>query len=79
MADSATKDNRTFWFRDAVVYQIGPASYEDGNNDGIGDIPGIISTLDYVKSLRVNTIWLSPMYDSPQVDMGYGISDYQNV
>ncbi|CDU25219.1 probable alpha-glucosidase (maltase) [Sporisorium scitamineum] len=76
---SVTKDARTFWFRDAVVYQIWPASYKDSNNDGIGDIQGIISTLDYVKSLGVNTIWLSPMYDSPQVDMGYDISDYQNV
>ncbi|EST06878.1 Glycosyl hydrolase, family 13, catalytic domain protein [Kalmanozyma brasiliensis GHG001] len=75
----SAKDARTFWFRDAVVYQIWPASYKDSNNDGIGDIQGIISTLDYVKSLGVNTIWLSPMYDSPQVDMGYDISDYQNV
>ncbi|SPO28690.1 probable alpha-glucosidase (maltase) [Ustilago trichophora] len=79
MAAPANVDKRTFWFRDAVVYQIWPASYKDSNNDGIGDIQGIISTLDYVKSLGVNTIWLSPMYDSPQVDMGYDISDYQNV
>ncbi|GAK65999.1 alpha-glucosidase [Moesziomyces antarcticus] len=73
------QDGRTFWFRDAVVYQIWPASYKDSNNDGIGDIQGIISTLDYVASLGVNTIWLSPMYDSPQIDMGYDISDYQAV
>lgn len=79
VANTSTKDARTFWFRDAVVYQIWPASFKDSNNDGIGDIQGIISTLDYVKSLGVNTIWLSPMYDSPQVDMGYDISDYQNV
>lgn len=79
MAVPAATDARTFWFRDAVVYQIWPASYKDSNNDGIGDIQGIISTLDYVKSLGVTTIWLSPMYDSPQIDMGYDISDYQNV
>ncbi len=61
------QDGRTFWFRDAVVYQIWPASYKDSNNDGIGDIQGIISTLDYVASLGVNTIWLSPMYRPPQI------------
>lgn len=72
-------DARTFWFRDAVVYQNWPASHKDSNNDGIGDIQGIISTLDYVKSLGANTIWLSPMYDSPQIDMGYDISNYQAV
>ncbi|KAJ9473875.1 Oligo-1,6-glucosidase IMA5 [Pseudozyma hubeiensis] len=79
LAPPPAGDNRTFWFRDAVIYQIWPASYKDSNNDGIGDIQGIISTLDYVKSLGVDTIWLSPMYDSPQIDMGYDISDYQNV
>lgn len=71
--------SRTFWFRDAIVYQVWPASFCDSNDDGVGDIQGIISRLDYIKSLGVNTIWLSPMYDSPQVDMGYDISDYQSV
>ena len=71
--------SRTFWFRDAIVYQIWPASFRDSNNDGMGDIQGIIASLDYIKSLGVNTIWLSPMYDSPQVDMGYDISDYESV
>ncbi|SPO27217.1 probable maltase [Ustilago trichophora] len=71
--------SRTFWFRDAIVYQIWPASFRDSNNDGMGDIQGIISSLDYIKSLGVNTIWLSPMYDSPQIDMGYDISDYESV
>ncbi|PWZ03708.1 putative maltase [Testicularia cyperi] len=70
---------RTYWFRDAIIYQIWPASYKDSNDDGMGDIQGIISTLDYVKSLGANTIWLSPMYDSPQIDMGYDISDYESV
>ncbi|KAJ9480417.1 Alpha-glucosidase MAL32 [Pseudozyma hubeiensis] len=71
--------SRTFWFRDAIIYQVWPASFRDSNNDGIGDIQGIIMSLDYIKSLGVNTVWLSPMYDSPQVDMGYDISDYESV
>lgn len=67
------------WWKDASVYQIWPASYKDSNGDGVGDIPGILSTLDYVKNLGVDVIWLSPMYDSPQDDMGYDISDYESV
>jgi len=67
------------WWKDGVVYQIYPASFKDSNGDGIGDLGGIISELDYIKSIGVNIIWICPMYDSPQVDMGYDISDYQNV
>lgn len=67
------------WWKDASVFQIWPASYKDSNGDGVGDIPGIISTLDYVKNLGVDVVWLSPMYDSPQDDMGYDISDYESV
>ncbi|QRG39018.1 alpha-glucosidase [Candidozyma auris] len=67
------------WWKEAAIYQIWPASYKDSNGDGVGDLPGIISKLDYVKSLGVDIIWLSPMYDSPQDDMGYDISDYENV
>lgn len=70
---------KTIWWKDASVYQIWPASYKDSNGDGVGDIPGIISTLDYVKDLGIDVIWLSPMYDSPQDDMGYDISDYESV
>ncbi|EPQ30960.1 uncharacterized protein PFL1_01149 [Pseudozyma flocculosa PF-1] len=73
------KGGRTFWFRDAIIYQIWPASFKDLNDDGMGDLQGIIASLDYIKSLGVNTLWLSPMYDSPQVDMGYDISDYQAI
>ena len=72
-----TKDY--IWWKDASVYQIWPASYKDSNGDGVGDIPGIISTLNYVKSLGTDVIWLSPMYDSPQDDMGYDISNYEKV
>jgi alpha-glucosidase len=67
------------WWKDGTVYQIWPASYKDSNGDGVGDIPGIISTLDYLKDLGVDIIWISPMYASPQADMGYDISDYENI
>jgi hypothetical protein len=77
---ASTVDNtNTPWWKDAVVYQIYPASFQDSNDDGIGDIPGISSRLDYIQSLGVNTIWICPMYASPQIDMGYDISDYQKV
>lgn len=67
------------WWKRAVVYQIFPASFKDGNNDGFGDIPGILSKLDYIQSLDVDAIWLCPTYDGPQVDMGYDISDFRSV
>ncbi|RCK67322.1 Alpha-glucosidase [Candida viswanathii] len=67
------------WWKDATVYQIWPASYKDSNGDGIGDIPGIISELDYIRDLGIDVIWLSPMYKSPMEDMGYDISDYEDV
>ncbi|KAJ5476227.1 Glycoside hydrolasesuperfamily [Penicillium sp. IBT 31633x] len=67
------------WWKNAIIYQIYPASFKDSNGDGIGDIQGIISSLDYITSLGVDVIWLCPMYESPQIDMGYDISDYQSV
>jgi alpha-glucosidase/glucan 1,6-alpha-glucosidase len=67
------------WWKNSIVYQIYPASFKDSNGDGIGDIPGIISQLDYIASLGVDVIWVCPMYDSPQHDMGYDISDYEKV
>ena len=69
----------TDWYKDAIIYQIYPRSFKDSNHDGMGDIPGIISKLDYLKKLGVNAIWLSPVYNSPQEDNGYDISDYTNV
>lgn len=69
----------SIWWKDAIIYQIWPASYKDSNGDGMGDIPGIISTLDYLKDLGVDVVWVSPMYDSPQHDMGYDVSDYESV
>ncbi|KAI5458323.1 glycoside hydrolase superfamily [Mariannaea sp. PMI_226] len=67
------------WWKEAVVYQIYPASFCDSNGDGIGDLPGITSKLDYLVTLGVNVIWVCPMYDSPQVDMGYDISNYEDI
>ena len=67
------------WWKEAVVYQIYPASFKDSNNDGWGDVPGIISKIPYIKSLGVDTIWLSPIYASPQKDMGYDVSDYRAI
>ncbi|RAL13537.1 alpha-glucosidase [Aspergillus homomorphus CBS 101889] len=69
----------TPWWKNATIYQIYPASFQDSNGDGIGDLPGIISQLDYIQSLGVDAIWVCPMYDSPQYDMGYDISDYEAV
>jgi len=67
------------WFRKAVVYQIYPRSFADSNGDGIGDLPGIISKLDYLQKLGVDVVWLSPIYTSPQDDNGYDISNYRDV
>lgn len=67
------------WWRNAVVYQIYPRSFYDSNGDGIGDIVGIINKLDYLKTLGINVLWLSPVYQSPMDDNGYDISDYQAI
>ncbi len=67
------------WWKQKAIYQIYPRSFCDSNNDGIGDIPGIISKLDYLKDLGVGGIWLSPVYKSPNDDMGYDISDYYDI
>lgn len=69
----------TNWYKNAIVYQIYPRSFKDSNGDGFGDIKGITSKLDYLASLGINCVWLSPVYDSPQEDNGYDISDYYNI
>jgi oligo-1,6-glucosidase len=75
----AQTEHERRWWKEAVVYQIYPASFKDSNKDGIGDIPGIISKLDYIKDLGVDVIWLSPHDQSPQIDMGYDISDFEDI
>ena len=67
------------WWHDKVAYQIYPKSFQDSNGDGIGDLRGIISKLDYIKELGIDIIWLSPIYKSPFVDQGYDISDYYSI
>lgn len=71
--------NAEVWWKQAVIYQIYPRSFKDSNGDGIGDIPGIIEKLDYLKELGIDAIWISPVYQSPQADNGYDISDYQSI
>jgi oligo-1,6-glucosidase len=67
------------WWKEAVVYQIYPKSFNDSNGDGVGDLPGIVARLDVLKMLGVDVIWLTPVYASPEVDNGYDISDYQAI
>ncbi len=67
------------WWKESVIYQIYPRSFCDSNGDGIGDLQGIISKLDYLKDLGVDVIWVSPIYDSPNDDMGYDIRDYRKI
>ena len=67
------------WYQTTTIYQIYPRSYKDSNGDGIGDLQGIIQQLDYIRDMGFETIWLSPFYTSPQVDVGYDIADYRNI
>ncbi len=67
------------WWKERVFYQVYPRSFQDSNGDGIGDLRGIISRLDYLKSLGVGAVWLCPVYDSPNADMGYDIRDYEKI
>src|SRR5258707_12841339 len=67
------------WWKHAVIYEIYPRSFQDSNGDGIGDLNGITSRMDYLEGLGVDAIWIAPMYPSPQVDFGYDVSDYEAV
>ena len=67
------------WWQEAVVYQVYPRSFQDTNHDGIGDLQGVIQHLDYIKTLGADVIWLNPIYQSPNDDNGYDISDYQKI
>jgi oligo-1,6-glucosidase len=73
-----TKPNKKWW-KEAVVYQIYPRSFKDSDGDGIGDLKGIISKLDYIKSLGIDVVWLNPIFPSPNDDNGYDISDYRGI
>ncbi len=76
---TAKTDTNIKWWKEAVVYQIYPNSFKDSNGDGIGDLQGIISKLDYLKSLGVNAVWLNPIYSSPNDDNGYDVSNYREI
>jgi oligo-1,6-glucosidase len=67
------------WWKEAIVYQIYPRSFQDSNGDGVGDLQGIIQRLDYIESLGIDVVWLNPVYKSPNDDNGYDISDYRNI
>ena len=67
------------WWKEKVVYQLYPRSFKDANGDGVGDLKGIIEKLDYIQSLGIDVVWLNPVYESPNDDMGYDISDYRSI
>lgn len=73
-------DNQSkYWWKNAVIYQVYTKSFKDSNGDGIGDLPGVIEKLDYIKKLGVDAIWLNPVYVSPQIDNGYDVADYRKI
>ncbi|WP_262490000.1 alpha-amylase family glycosyl hydrolase, partial [Hymenobacter sp. AT01-02] len=78
-AQPTSQKQNAQWWKETVVYQIYPRSFQDSNGDGVGDLRGIISKLDYLKSLGVGTVWLNPIYASPNDDNGYDISDYRQI
>ncbi|HER39930.1 MAG TPA: alpha-amylase, partial [Salinimicrobium catena] len=67
------------WWQKGIIYQVYPRSFKDSNGDGIGDLSGIISKLDYLKELGVTGVWISPIYPSPMADFGYDVSDYTGI
>lgn len=79
MSVKTTQKNDPKWWKEAVVYQIYPRSFKDSDGDGVGDLKGIISKLDYVKSLGIDAVWLNPIYSSPNDDNGYDISNYREI
>src|SRR5690606_4540953 len=71
--------NQYLWWQKGIIYQIYPRSFMDSNGDGVGDLPGILSKLDYLQWLGVQAVWLSPIFPSPMADFGYDISDYTDI
>ncbi|MFG2296574.1 glycoside hydrolase family 13 protein [Streptomyces sp. NPDC048603] len=78
-AAAPTTGTHTGWWRDAVIYQVYPRSFADGNGDGMGDLAGVVGRLPYLKELGVDAVWLSPFYASPQADAGYDVADYRAI
>jgi maltose alpha-D-glucosyltransferase/alpha-amylase len=79
LQQTGTVAHDSLWYKDAIIYQLHVKSFCDSNNDGIGDFPGLISKLDYIASLGINTLWLLPFYPSPRLDDGYDIGEYRSV
>src|ERR1044072_1690420 len=77
--NAASKAPSAKWWKEAIVYQIYPRSFKDSDGDGVGDLKGIISELDYIKSLGITTVWLNPIFGSANADNGYDISDYRSI
>jgi len=78
-SDTTGLKKKAGWWKETTVYQLYPRSFQDSNGDGIGDLKGILQRLDYLKGLGIETVWLNPIYASPNDDNGYDISDYQNI
>src|SRR5947208_15446129 len=78
-AEHALQKTQDPWWKHAVIYEIYPRSFQDSNGDGVGDLNGITSRLDYLRDLGIDAIWISPMYPSPQVDFGYDVADYESI
>lgn len=78
-SNASSNGNNRKWWKEAVVYQIYPRSFMDSDGDGVGDLKGIISKLDYIKSLGIDVVWLNPIYSSPNDDNGYDVSNYRNI
>ncbi len=76
---SSINSVRRAWWKESSVYQIYPASFKDSNGDGLGDIHGMISKLDYIKTLGTDIVWTCPIYQSPAIDVGYDISSYKSI
>ena len=76
---TATRETGHAWWQRGVVYQIYPRSFQDSNGDGIGDLPGIVRRLDYLASLGVDAVWISPIFPSPMADFGYDVADYCDI
>ena len=74
-----TSNKKNDWWRGCVIYQVYPRSYQDTNNDGVGDVRGITDRLEYIASLGVDAIWISPFFRSPMKDFGYDVSDFCDV
>src|SRR3954467_10430208 len=73
------RDDSLAWWRGAVIYHVYPRSFQDGDGDGVGDLRGVLQRLDYLQSLGVNALWISPVYPSPMADHGYDVANYVDI